>query len=100
MNFLRKSFAAFLFIFMILVLIVGFGAVDNAVKLADNNHFLNIFRFDSDNYILWFRYFGLNGKINLNFAPILYNIQKCAKIVFIAFCVLTNKVLNFVINMF
>ena len=85
---------------MIAVLIIGMGIVDNANKVAQNNPYLNTFYIDTDNYILWFRYFGLSAKINYNIMPAFYSIYKGIRIVFVTFLIVINKILNVISNVF
>lgn len=99
-GFLRKSVSILLFLFLIAILIIGMGLVYNAEKQANNNPFFNFLYFDSNNYILWFRYFGLSAKINLDFTVLLYNFQKFVKIMYTMFLILLNKLLILLSNVF
>lgn len=92
MKIFKNFTAVILFILLIMILLIGIGLVDNANKIALNNPFLNGFGIDIDNYILWFRYLGLNFKINCNPSEISTYIIPPFKMIYLSILVIFSKV--------
>ena len=97
---LRQTIFVFIFTLMIFSLIAGIGIVDNCNKLALGNPFLNTIYFDSDNYILCFRYFGLNFSFSFNFFNKINNVFNDAKPLIISILVIFEKLKSLILNLF
>jgi len=69
----------------LLVLVVGFGVVDNQIKLSQSNPFLNTFLIDFNNKFLYLRYFGIDLKLQFTFENIMYILKPIISVIVVLF---------------
>ena len=69
--YLRKTVIVVFGAAFLLVLLVGFGVVDNQIKLSENNPFLNLFLIDFKNKFLYLRYFFIDFKLQFGLQSII-----------------------------
>lgn len=69
--YLRKTVIVVFGVAFLLVLLVGFGVVDNQIKLSENNPFLNLFLIDFKNKFLYLRYFFIDFKLQFSLQSII-----------------------------
>ena len=84
LDFRKLLFWTLSFAFL-LVLVVGFGVVDNQIKLSQSNPFLNTFLIDFNNKFLYFRYFGIDLKLQFTFENIMYILKPIISVIVVLF---------------
>lgn len=97
---LRRSFVILMSTFFICIFIIGIGVVDNAVKQAQNNPFLNGIFIDTDNYILCLRYLGLKLKIPFGINRVINGTVDFIKPLVISIIILFTKLKNIISGIF
>ena len=94
-NNIRNSFIIIMSLMFLFMLLIGMGIVDNAVKLSQNNPFLNGIYIDTDNYILCFRYLSLSLKIPFGIKGAINSAITFLKPLFISILMLFVKIRDF-----
>ena len=97
---LRRIFIVIMSIALITIFIIGIGVVDNAVKQAQNNPFLNGIFIDTDNYILCLRYLGLKLKIPFGINRVINGTVDFIKPLFISGLIIFTKIKDFFLSLF
>lgn len=97
---LRRIFVILMSAFLIIIFVVGIGIVDNAVRQAQNNPFLNGIYVDSDNYILCLRYLGAVVKIPYGIKGVLNSAISFLKPLVISVLMLFSKLKSIVFDIF
>ena len=91
-KFIRNGFAVIMSVLFLVILLIGIGIVDNAVKLSQNNPFLNGVFIDTDNYMLCFRYLNVSMKIPFGIKGLIKSIISYLKPLFISILMLFAKI--------
>ena len=91
-NDIRNGIIIIMSVAFLFMLAVGIGNVDNAVKLSQNNPFLNGIYIDTDNYILCFRYLNVSMKIPFGIKGLIKSIIFYLKPLFISILMLFAKI--------
>ena len=99
-NIYRNIFTLLICFTLLLLLIIGIGVVDNSIKSAQNNPFLNGFYIDSNNYILCLRYLGIIIKIPYGIKGIINSVVDFIKSLFICFLIVYVKIKAFIVGLF
>ena len=94
-KFIRNGFAVIMSVLFLVILLIGIGIVDNAVKLSQNNPFLNGVFIDTDNYMLCFRYLSISVKIPFGIKGVIKSIVSYLKPLFIGILTLFVKIKGF-----
>ena len=89
---MRIGFIIIMSVLFLFLLLIGIGIVDNAVKLSQNNPFLNGIYIDTDNYILCFRYLNVSMKIPFGIKGLIKSIISYLKPLFISILMLFAKI--------
>lgn len=91
-NDIRNGVIIIMSVAFLFMLAVGIGIVDNAVKLSQNNPFLNGIFIDTDNYMLCFRYLSVSLKIPFGIKGLINSAVSFLKPLFISFLILFVKI--------
>lgn len=94
-KFIRNGFAVIMSVLFLVILLIGIGIVDNAVKLSQNNPFLNGVFIDTDNYMLCFRYLSISVKIPFGIKGAINSAIAFIKPLFISILTLFVKIKGF-----
>ena len=92
---MRIGFIIIMSVLFLFLLLIGIGIVDNAVKLSQNNPFLNGVFIDTDNYMLCFRYLSISVKIPFGIKGVIKSIVSYLKPLFISILTLFVKIKGF-----
>ena len=92
---MRFGFIIIMSVLFLFLLLIGIGIVDNAVKLSQNNPFLNGIYIDTDNYILCFRYLSISVKIPFGIKGAINSAIAFIKPLFISILTLFVKIKGF-----
>lgn len=92
---IRNSFIIIMSLMFLFMLLIGIGIVDNAVKLSQNNPFLNGIYLDTDNYMLCFRYLSVSLKIPFGIKGLINSAIAFIKPLFISILMLFVKIRDF-----
>lgn len=95
-NTFRKFITVIFCTLLLIILIYGIGIVDNCNKQAQNNPFLNTFFIDTDNYILCFRYLGVQGRFSFDINGLFSSALSTLKSLYISLIVLFTLIKDYI----